>query len=220
MATTVEPTTAPLSTSETGSETFLTPQRLRLLGIGAAAVVVIGGGIWFAKVSGQRKEAAAATALEQARSTAEQGNLAEAVTMFEQVSTTFGGTAAANEAVIGMAQARLVAGQSELAVATLTEFLGKNPLATYASPAQGLLGTAYENTGRFAEAKAAYQKAAELATVDYLKATLLLDAARAARLGKDAAGARAIYEEIIAKYGETAARTEAEVRLGEMTAVE
>lgn len=220
MATTVEPTTAPHSTSETGSATFLTPQRIRLLGIGMAAVVIIGGGLWFAKVSGDRKEAAAATALEQARATAEQGNLAEAVTMFEQVSTTFGGTSAANEAVLGMAQARLVAGQSELAVATLTEFLGKSPSATYASPAQGLLGTAYENTGRFAEAKAAYQKAAELATVDYLKATLLLDAARAARLGKDAAGSRAIYEEIIATYGETAARTEAEVRLGEMTAAQ
>lgn len=220
MATTVEPTSAPLSTSETGSETFLTPQRIRLLGIGAAVVAVVGGGIWFAKVSGERKEAAAATALEQARGTAEQGNLAEAVTMFEQVSTTYAGTAAANEAVIGMAQARLVAGQSELAVATLTDFLGKNPGATFASPAQGLLGTAYENTGRYAEAKAAYEKAAELATVDYLKATLLLDAARAARLAKDSAGARTIYEQIIATYGETAARTEAEVRLGELTAAQ
>lgn len=197
---------------------FLTPERIRMGGIALAAVVVLGGGIWFVNSAGKRKEAFAAQALETARNMAEQGNIGQAVQEFEKVTAQYDGTAAAHEATLGIAQARLVAGQAELAIASLNDYLGTNPPATYASPARGLLGTALENTGKFAEAQASYRTAADLATVDYLKATLLLDAARAARLAGNRDAARAIYEEIIGSYGETAARTEAEVRLGELTA--
>lgn len=197
-------------------DSFLNPQRLRMIGIGVAVVAVLGGGIWFVNAAGKRKEAFAAQALEGARNLAEQGNIGQAVQEFEKVTAQYDGTAAANEATLGIAQARLVAGQAELAIASLQDYLGTNPPATYASPANGLLGTALENTGKYAEAEAAYRKAAELAGIEYLKATLLLDAARAARLAGRTAEARATYEEIVEKYGDTAARTEAEVRLGEL----
>lgn len=211
------PPTATRST-DTGMSAFLTPERLKMLGIGAVAIAVVGGGFWFAKVTGERKESFAAAALEQARNTAEQGDMGKAVQEFERVTSQYAGTGASHEATLGIAQARLVAGQTELAISTLKAYLTGNPPATYASPANGLLGTGLENTGKYAEAEAAYRKAAELATLDFLKATLLLDAARAARLAGRTAEARGIYEEIVAKYSETAARTEAEVRLGELTA--
>lgn len=198
--------------------TFFTPARLKMLGIGAAIVAVAAIAVWFVITSGQRKEAFAAQALEQARSTAEQGNIADAVQQFEKVVELYGGTSAAHEATLGMAQARLVAGQNELAISTLEEFIKSNPPATYASPANGLLGTGYENVGRYDDAVAAYQKAADESDVSYLKAILMLDAGRSAKLAGKADTARKIYEKIIADHGDTPARSEAEVRLAELTA--
>lgn len=215
MATTVEPTTQTTEASAPDGP-FLTPQRIRMLGIAAAVLAVVALGAWFAIEAGKRKETFAAKALEDARLVAEQGNLPLAVQQFEAVTRTYEGTPAAHEATLGMVQARLVNGQSELAISTLNDFIGRNPPATYAAPANALLGTAYENTGKFAEALAAYREGARLATTDFLKATYLLDAGRAARLAKDTAQATTIYREIIDTYGETAAKTEAEVRLAEM----
>lgn len=216
MATTVEstPTTA---SDETGSTPFFTPQRIRMFGIGGAVVLVIALVAWFAITAGKRKEAFAARELEVARTQAEQGNLAGAVEQFNKVSVTYSGTAASYEAKLGIAQARLVNGQNELAIASLQDFLKTTPPSTYASPANGLLGTAFENTGKFAEAAAAYGKSAELASLDYLKATALLDQARALRLAGKKDEAVAVYKVILDKYSDTAAKTEAQVRLGELT---
>lgn len=207
----------PTTTESFGDEQpILTPQRMRLLAIVGGVAVVVALVAWFMVSADNRKEVFAAQAVEEARAAAEQGNLPLAVQQFEQVTTTYAGTAAAFDATLGMVQARLVNDQSELAIATLTEFLGNDPPATYAAPANGLLGTAYENTRKFGDALAAYRKASGLATTDYLKATYLLDAGRAARLAGDTAQAGTIYREIIETYGETAARTEAQVRLAEL----
>lgn len=223
MANSVDPATPPAapaaSASPMGDQTpFLTPARLKLLGIGVGIAAVAALAVWFVITSGQRKEAFAAQALEQARSTAEQGNMAGAVQQFEKVSELYDGTSAAHQATLGMAQARLVAGQNELAISTLEEYLKTDPPANFAAPANGLLGTGYENVGRFDEAVAAYQRAADQSDIDYLKAILLLDAGRSAKLAGKPDAARGIYETIIAEYGETAARSEAEVRLAELTA--
>ena len=210
-------TTTPDAVPHYADDSFLTPQRIKVLGIAGVAVLVVAFGIWFAITAGKRKEAFAAQALESARITAEQGNLPEAVSQFEKVVTTYSGTSAAYSASLGVAQARLVSGQTELAIASLLDFLKTNPPALYASPANGLLGSGYENTGKYAEAAAAYRKAADEATSDYLKASALLDAGRAFRLSKNKDEAMKCYREILDKYAETAAKTEAEVRLAEMT---
>lgn len=219
MATTVEPTSTTTPSSdrfELSDKPFLTPQRIRIFGIVAAIVAVAALAAWFVITAGNRKEAFAASALDDARNAAEQGNLPLAAQKFEQVSTTYAGTAAAHEASLGLVQVRLVGGQDELAIATLDDLLKANPPAAYAAPANALLGTAYENTGKFVEAAAAYRKGADQAITGYLKATYLLDAARASRLAGKADEAKTIYRDIIARFGETAARTEAEVRLAEM----
>ncbi|MEO5798687.1 MAG: tetratricopeptide repeat protein [Gemmatimonadales bacterium] len=216
MATTVEPT--PMTASGDSNDTpFFTPQRIRQFGIAGAVVLVIALVAWFAITAGKRKEAFAARELEVGRSMAEQGNLGGAVEQFNKVSKSYSGTSAAYDATLGIAQARLVNGQHELAIGSLQEFIKSNPPANYASPANSLLGTAYENTGKFVEAAAAYRKAADLSTLDYLKATALLDQGRALRLAGKKDEAIAVYKEILTKFAETSSKTEAQVRLSELT---
>jgi tetratricopeptide (TPR) repeat protein len=198
---------------------FLTPQRIRIFGIGGAAVLVLALAVWFVITSRQRKESYAALELERARDAAAQMNFGVATQGFTRIASAYAGTSAAFEATLGIAQTRLVAGQNELAISTLTDFLKTNPPPLYSAPANALLGAAYENTKKYAEAEAAYRKAAGIATVDYLKASNLLDAGRAARLANRTDEAKALYNEIITKYANTGAKTEAEVRLAEMTAV-
>jgi outer membrane protein assembly factor BamD (BamD/ComL family) len=201
-----------------GEAPFFTPKRIRLLSIVGGLVLVLAVATWFLMTTGKRKEAFAARALESARAVAESGDIGTAVQQFEQVATTYAGTDAGFEAVLGIAQARLVAEQAELAISSLEEFIADNPPQRFRAPANGLLATALENTGKYAEAAAAYREASNLETVDYLKATLLLDAGRATRLAGDDAGALALYQEVIDRFGETAARSEAEVRVAELTA--
>lgn len=196
---------------------FFTPQRTRLLAIAGGAVAVLAVAIWFFVTLGQRKESAASEQLARARNTAEQGDLGGAASQFEQIVTGFRGTQAAYNASIGLAQVKLIAEQNEGAVTTLTTFLNENPPAEYAGPANGLLGTAYENTGKFAEAVASYRKAADLATVPYLKVSALLDAARASNAAGKKDEAIAILKEILAKYKDVAGVVEAELMLGELT---
>ena len=202
----------------TTDEPFLTPQRIRILGIGGAVVLVVALAIWFTITAGRRKQAYAATALEQCRDAAAQANFGVAVQCYTKVASSFSGTTSAYEATLGIAQTHLVAGQNELAITGLMDFLRTNPPPEVAAPASSLLGTAYENIGKYPEAEAAYRKASDFATVEYLKANSLLDAGRAALLAKKVDEAKAIYNEIITKYAKSGAVTEAQVRLSELTA--
>jgi TolA-binding protein len=211
-------TAAPAASHPSPDAPFLTPQRTRLFAIVGGLIVVVVLAAWFLMTAGKRKEAFAARALESARAVAETGDMGSAVQQFEQVATTYAGTDAGYEAIIGIAQARLVAGQAELAISSLEEFVASNPPERFRGPANSLMGTALENTGKHAEAAAAYRRASEAETVAYLKAILLLDAGRALKLAGDTTAATATYQEVIDTYGETAARSEAEVRLAELTA--
>jgi TolA-binding protein len=220
MATTPKPAIAtPTPAAEsTEAQPFLTPQRIRILGIVGAAVLVIALAVWFTITAGRRKQAYAATALEQCREAAAQANFGVAVQCYTRVASSFSGTPSAYEATLGVAQTHLVAGQNELAITGLMEFLRSNPPPEAGAPANALLGTAYENVNKFPEAEAAYRKASDLATVEYLKASALLDAGRAALLANKVDDAKAIYNEIITKYSKTGAMTEAQVRLAEIAA--
>lgn len=213
------PSAAAASASQSGADApSIPPKWIRLFAVVGGVVLVVAIATWFLMTAGKRKEAFAARALESARAVAESGDIGTAVQQFEQVATTYAGTDAGYEATLGIAQARLVAGQAELAISSLEDFIASNPPEQFRGPANGLLGTALENTGKHAEAAAAYRRASELQTVDYLKAILLLDAGRASRLAGDTAAATAAYQEVIDTYGETAARSEAEVRLAELVA--
>lgn len=185
-------------------------------GLGGAVVVVLLGA-WLSIEIGQRRQLRAAEALDRARNVAESGNLPLAANQLQQLVETFRGTEAASEAVVTLNQVRMVNGQSQLAVVGLQDYLKTNPKPIYKVPAQGLLGEALENANRPAEAAAAYMGAAHDADLDYLKAQYLLSAARAYRNAGQVPEAVKALQEIVDKYGETTAVTEAKVRLSELT---
>lgn len=184
-------------------------------GLGVALLGLI---VWFVIMSGRRKEDFAGRALDQARAAAEQGNLPLAASEFQKVISTYGGTAAAQEAVINLNQVRLINGQQELAAVNLQDFLKGNPDVPFRSPAYGLLGRALENSKRPAEAAAAYESASKAAEFEYLKADLLLDAARAYANAGEKDKAIAAYRSVMKDYPKSSSRIEAEIRLAELTA--
>ncbi len=188
--------------------------RYLAIGAGVVAVLLIG---WFVILSGQRKESFGLQALDQARGVAETGNLAQAASDLQKVITTYAGTKAAQEAVITLNQVRLVNGQHELAAVGLQDFLKTGPDKAFRAPAQGLLGRALENAKRPAEAAEAYLAASAAADVDYLKASYLLDAARSYSDAGDREKAISTYRTLLKDLGKTNSRTEAEIRLSELT---
>jgi TolA-binding protein len=111
----------------------------------------------------------------------------------------------------------MVNGQNELAVVGLQEYLETNPKKVYKVPAQGLLGEALENAGRPEEAGQAYLGAANDAELNYLKAQYLLSAGRAFTNAGNVDEAFKALSSVLEKYPNTNAKTEATVRLSELT---
>ncbi|HET9294991.1 MAG TPA: tetratricopeptide repeat protein [Gemmatimonadales bacterium] len=216
MATTVKPGTSAQTEPKTDPMEWVRKnQKLLLWGLAALGVIALGG--WVTVESGKRKERMAAVQLDQARNAAESGNLPLAASELQKLIDTYRGTESAREAVITLNQVRMVNGQSELAVVGLEDYLKTNPKPDYAVPARGLLGQALENVKRFDQAAAAYEEASQGADVDYLKAQYLLSAARAYRAAGKPADATRVLLVIREQYPDTPSRTEADVRLAELT---
>lgn len=217
MATTVAATTTGRPAHISESKPWY-QDRIRHLGVGLGVIALILLGIWFVRESGRRKEAQATNRLSSALALADRGNLPQAAAELQRVIQIYDGTEAATEAVIALNQVRIASGQGELAVNNLKEFVAKNPPVRYAASAYGLLGSAQENTKRFADAAQSFEQAAAKAELDYLKASYLVDAGRAYHeAGKDQDAIR-VYRTVVEKYSQAPAATEAEVRLGELTA--
>ncbi len=196
---------------------WLKEPRNRYFAMGGAVVLLLLVG-WLVYSSGNRKEEFAGRALDQARAAAESGNFPLAASEFQKVITTYAGTRAAQEATINLNQVRLINGQQELAVVNLQDFLKGGPSKEFLAPGYGLLGRALENAKRPAEAAEAYKKGADAAEVAYLKADLLMQAGRAYVNAGDKDKAIATYRGIIDGFPESVGKTEAQVRLAELTA--
>lgn len=190
---------------------------LMIVGGVLLAVILV---VWFLATASARREDFANRSLNQARGIAEQGNIVLASSEFQKLIDTFQGTAAAREAEISLNQLRLISGQNELAIVRLREFLKSDLEPKFRAAAGALLGAALENSGRPAEAGDAYKAASDAATLDYLKADYLIQAARAYANGGKQPEAVASLKTIVDQYGETPALTEAQVRLSELTAGE
>lgn len=219
MATTVEATTKARATEAATPVSRLQASKRRAMA-GGIAVAVIALGVWFVVTSGRRKEEFASRVFSQALATAEKGNLPQASADLQRVIQTYAGTEAASEAVLALNQIRMASGQTELAAANLNEFVARKPAPRFAAPAYGLLGVAQENTKKFAEAAAAYEQAAAMAEVAFVKASYLVDAGRAYRLAGKAQDAIRVYRTVVEKYPDAPATVEAQVRLGELTAAQ
>lgn len=219
MAATIEasPQARPTHPPSPGALRWFADPRNRYLVLGGA-VGLLALVAWLVVMSGRRKETFASRALDQATGIAESGNLPLAASELQKITTTYGGTRAAQEAVIRLNQVRLVNGQYELAAVGLQDFIKSRPEAQFKATAYGLMGRALENSKRPGEAAQAYLDAAAAADVDYLKADYLMDAGRAFLNAGDRPKAVESYRRVLKEYGKTTSRTEAEVRLAELTA--
>jgi len=110
----------------------------------------------------------------------------------------------------------MLQGQSQQAIEVLRDYAPKAGRA-FRAQAYGLLGAAYENTGRFRDAGEAYENGSAAARLDFQKAQMLSDAGRAWTSAADTAKAIAAYKRIIKDFPKEGMVTEAKVRLGELT---
>ncbi len=188
----------------------------RQLTIGAVALFLVGGGVWFTQTAQVRKENFAARELVQARTAVDAGNFQLAASDLNRLIGTFGRTPAAQEAVLLLANVHLQQGQAALAAAELQDFLKGGPQREFSAPAAGLLGSALEDLGDFSRAADAYQQAADAIPYAMIRSQYLMDLGRAASTGGDIARAAAAYERIIEDNEDPQAVAEAKFRLAEI----
>jgi tetratricopeptide (TPR) repeat protein len=189
---------------------------LKRVGIGAGVVVVVAGSVLGYLTSMRNKEAQASQALSQAWATVEAGNMPLAANDLSRLVERFGGTKSADEGAILLNDIRLLNGETDVAVRALQDFVKKGRRHYHEASAYALLGGGLENQGKLREAAAAYRLAAAAAELGFLKAQYLLDAGRAFSAASDTASAKAVYGEILAKFGELAQAAEARVRMAEI----
>jgi predicted negative regulator of RcsB-dependent stress response len=182
----------------------------------AAVLVIVAAGVWFVLEYRSRKEEAAQTALEQARFATQSGNLPLAATDLSRLVATYGGTEAADEGVILLAQVRLLQDEASMAADELRKALDGGMASQFRAGAYSLLGAALENLGNMSEAAQAYENAAGAAWYGFLSAQYLNDAGRAYAQAGDTSSAIAAYRKVVNEYSDSPSVTEAEVRIGEL----
>ncbi len=173
-------------------------------------------GTWLYMVSENRKEAFASEALMQARGEAEAGNLPLAANSLTRLIERFGGTNAAEQAVILLNQTRLIQGQRDIAINALRQFVSSRHSDYVKASAYALMGGALEDAGRSREAAEAFHQASQNSRLDFLKAQYLIDAGRAFTAARDTTAARTAYGEVLSKYSRLDQAAEARVRMAEI----
>ncbi|HET9387682.1 MAG TPA: tetratricopeptide repeat protein [Gemmatimonadales bacterium] len=183
--------------------------------VGIALIVAAGLFVW-KLTTDRRSEEAASRELQGARFAFENQNLPLAASELARVVENYSGTNAAEEGRLLLANVRMLQGQPQQAVEIMRDYAPGAGRA-FRAQAYGLLGAAYENTGRFRDAAEAYENGSAAARLDFQKAQLLSDAGRAWVSAGDSAKAIAAYKRIITDFPKEGMVTEAKVRLGELT---
>ena len=182
-----------------------------------AAILIVAAALFAWKlITDRRLEEAASRELQGARFAFENQNMPLARSELSRVVENYSGTNAAEEGRLLLANVHLLEGHPQQAIEVMRNYA---PSAGRAFRAQafGLLGAAFENSGRFREAGEAYENGAEAGRLDFQKAQLLSDAGRAWTIAADTANAIAAYKRIIKDFPKEGMVTEAKVRLGELT---
>jgi predicted negative regulator of RcsB-dependent stress response len=178
---------------------------------GVAAVLVLGGGLYYA--SYKRDLNRRATMELERVSQVAMFVPAEAEPQLAQFMQTYSGTRHATEARLLLAQVQMSQGHAQQAITTLEEVSGDDPLELQA---RALLGRAYEEVGRHQDAETVYMGLSKDATLDFQRRDALADAARVrSRLGNHT-GAAELYQQILDGLEENdAERGVFEMRLAE-----
>lgn len=193
-------------------------QNARNLIIGAIAVIVLVAGVLYWRSSSNASEARAAAELNTLRATLASGNTQLALRDGQTFLAQYGGTDAGREARVLVAQLHLDAGQPAPAVDVLEPIADDvdEPLGFNAAM---LLGAAHEAADQIEQAERVYLRIGSEARFTFERVAGLEDAARVRAQGGDAAGAIALYEQILEVLEDDApGRAIYEMRLAELAA--
>lgn len=185
------------------------------LGIAAGAIAVALGGTALWQQSERTKLENAEKAFFQAQLSASQGNPQLAVADLEKVATRYAGTNAGDRAALVVAQLLLDQGKVQDAVTRLEGLRKAGGEKRLGSTLPSVLGAAYENLNKPAQAAAEYEKAAAASASASEQQQRRADAARAWLAAGQAAKAKEIWA-ALAKDERGLLAQEARVRLGEL----
>jgi tetratricopeptide (TPR) repeat protein len=175
-------------------------------------------GVWFYNRSVALKSENADKKLLAAKQSLGTGNTPLAQTDLKKVADQYAGTSAGAEAGMLLAQVKLDANDYAGAVALLKDLTAKTPSGPYASSLRGLLGDAYAQLGKPAEAAAEYERAALLTTMPNERAIFLSKIGRASAAAGKHDKAREAWSALAAQQDNAALAAEARLRLGELLA--
>ena len=186
----------------------------RALGIGAIAAVALVAVMWVVRAQNESNEISAARQLVGAQRSVGAGNLPLAAADLKKLADRFGSTRAGADAKILLAQVLLQQGKTAEAVKVLD---GVSTGGTHGASVYALRAAALEQTGKAAEAAAAYLQAAGATVLKAEAESFKADAARAYLASGRKADALKIWQEMAANPA-SALYNEAMLRVGELTA--
>jgi hypothetical protein len=189
----------------------------RWVGIGAAIVLVVGGGWWVYTQSKVRKEQNAAQALFLAKQSVQAGNLVLAQSDLSKLVSRYSGTSAGSEGAMLLAQIDYDQAKFQEGI-TVLENAAKGAPSPMEVQLHGLMGDGYLSLKNAPNAAKEYELAADLTTFVLEKAAQRAKAARAYVIAGDTAKARQIWSDLASDEKNPAVSAEAKVRLGELTA--
>jgi len=189
----------------------------RWVGIGAVVVLAALAGTWYTMRAKSIKLENADRQLLIAKQSVASGNVPLAESDLQKVADRYAGTTAGAEAGLMLGQLRLEQGKYQEAADYLkglvTRLDGPN-----AASARSLLGDAYSQLGKTAEAAAEYEAAAGATNLPNEKAFYLSKAGNSYMAANKNAEARKIFEALAKQEDNAAIAAEARVRLGALTA--
>lgn len=192
----------------------------RWVGVAAAAVLVAAVVAWYMPRAKLQKNENADRQLLVAKQSLAPGNanLPLAEVDLKKVADRYEGTSAGTEAAMLLGQLKLEKGDNQGAATYLDGLASKLKTGPDAVAARALLGDAYSQMTKYAEAAAEYERAASLTSMPNERAYLLAKAGHAYMAGGKSAEARKIWEALANQSDNAAVAAEARVRLGELTA--
>lgn len=194
---------------------FLEQNRKQLI-IGAATVVVVGGGLWFWRSSADLKATRAEQALVSAERSFYSGNDALAESELQRVVSRYSGTPAGVRAQMLVAQTMYRQGRHDAGVEALQGVVNSGAAKPYKSAIHALIAAGLEDLGKYDEAAAAYAAASSSAVTGMERDSFKGDQARVLQSSGKAAEALTLWKELAADENSPIAG-EAKLRVGELS---
>jgi predicted negative regulator of RcsB-dependent stress response len=208
--------TAPLIETEGWSFFDWIQANTRAITIGAAVLAVGAAGLWFYMRSAEIKRANAERQLNQAKQSLQAGNQALAQSDLQRVASRYKGTPAGAQAAMLLAQVEFAQGKWNEGLAVLDGYTSERAAGPHFAAVLSMVGDGQLGAGRPADAAASYRRAADATSMAGEKTMFLAKAARTYQASGNDAEAKAIWERLAADP-EAPVRSEAQVRLGELT---